>query len=138
MIYFLAFSDFFICLICMTMEIKPGLFPLTVIRGHSLLALLVPVRNRCQSLSLATITWSLWSKNKFSHWAYSSSFYLLLFIFALVFNFFRTPLIFTCRILFWLVSKVQETLHEKCLNAELFLVRIFLYSDWIQENTDQK
>ena len=29
------------------------------------------------------------------------------------------------------------TLREKCLNAELFLVLISLYSDWIQENTDQ-
>ena len=29
-------------------------------------------------------------------------------------------------------------LGEKCPNAELFLVRIFLYSDWIQKNTDQK
>ena len=31
---------------------------------------------------------------------------------------------------------VRVTLCEKCLNTELFLVRIFLYSDWIQENTD--
>ena len=30
------------------------------------------------------------------------------------------------------------TLREKCPTTELFLVRIFLYSDWIQENTDQK
>ena len=30
------------------------------------------------------------------------------------------------------------TLREKCPNTELFLVRVFLYSDWIQENTDQK
>ena len=30
------------------------------------------------------------------------------------------------------------TLREKCLNTEIFLLRIFLYSDWIQENTDQK
>ena len=29
-------------------------------------------------------------------------------------------------------------LREKCPNTELFLVRIFLFSDWIQENTDQK
>ena len=28
-------------------------------------------------------------------------------------------------------------LREKCPNTEFFLVRIFLYSDWIQENTDQ-
>ena len=27
---------------------------------------------------------------------------------------------------------------QKCPNTELFLVRIFLYSDWIQKNTDQK
>ena len=32
----------------------------------------------------------------------------------------------------------RGTLCEKCPNTELFLVRIFLYSDWIQENTDQK
>ena len=30
------------------------------------------------------------------------------------------------------------TLREKCRNTEFFLVRILLYSDWIQENTDQK
>ena len=29
-------------------------------------------------------------------------------------------------------------LREKCTNTESFLVRIFLHSDWIQENTDQK
>ena len=29
-------------------------------------------------------------------------------------------------------------LREKCQNTELFLVRIFLYSDWVQENMDQK
>ena len=29
-------------------------------------------------------------------------------------------------------------LREKCPNTELFLVRIFLYSVWIQKNTDQK
>ena len=31
-----------------------------------------------------------------------------------------------------------NTLREKCLNIEFFLARIFLYLDWIQENTDQK
>ena len=30
------------------------------------------------------------------------------------------------------------SLREKCLNGVFFLVRIFLYSDWLQENTDQK
>ena len=30
------------------------------------------------------------------------------------------------------------SLCEKCPNMGLFLVRIFLYLDWIQENTDQK
>ena len=30
------------------------------------------------------------------------------------------------------------SLREKCPNTEFFMVRIFLYSDWIQENTDQK
>ena len=30
------------------------------------------------------------------------------------------------------------TLREKCPNTGFFLVRIFLYSNWIQENTDQK
>ena len=30
------------------------------------------------------------------------------------------------------------TLREKCPNTELLLVCTFLYSDWIQENTDQK
>ena len=31
-----------------------------------------------------------------------------------------------------------SSLREMCPNTELFLVRIFLYSDWMQENTDQK
>ena len=30
------------------------------------------------------------------------------------------------------------SLRGKCWNTEFFVVRIFLYSDWIQENTDQK
>ena len=30
------------------------------------------------------------------------------------------------------------TLRKKCPNAEFFLVRIFLYSDWRKKNTDQK
>ena len=30
------------------------------------------------------------------------------------------------------------SLREKFPNTELFPIRIFLYSDWIQENTDQK
>ena len=29
-------------------------------------------------------------------------------------------------------------LRKMCSNTEVFLVRIFLYSDWIQKNTDQK
>ena len=29
-------------------------------------------------------------------------------------------------------------LREKCSNTEFFLVRVFLYWDWIQENKDQK
>ena len=32
----------------------------------------------------------------------------------------------------------NQSLREKCSNTDLFLVLIFLYSDWIQENTDQK
>ena len=31
-----------------------------------------------------------------------------------------------------------ESLREKCPNSELNLVRIFLYSDWIQENIEQE
>ena len=31
-----------------------------------------------------------------------------------------------------------KALREKCPSTEFFLVRIFMYSDWIQENTDQK
>ena len=31
-----------------------------------------------------------------------------------------------------------QPLREMCPNTEYFLVRIFLYSDWIQENTYQK
>ena len=34
--------------------------------------------------------------------------------------------------------KRKQTLREKCPNAELFLVSIFLYSVQIQENMDQK
>ena len=33
---------------------------------------------------------------------------------------------------------VNDTLREKCPNTEFFLVRIFLYSVRIQENTDHK
>ena len=39
--------------------------------------------------------------------------------------------------LFKTICKVV-TLRENCPNTELFQVRIFLYSDWIQENADQK
>ena len=35
-------------------------------------------------------------------------------------------------------SSLWSALHEKCPNTDLFLVLIFLYSNWIQENTDQK
>ena len=38
-------------------------------------------------------------------------------------------------------SELRKTLSyngQKCPNTELFLVRIFLYSDRIQENKDQK
>ena len=34
--------------------------------------------------------------------------------------------------------KQRQALREKCPNTESFQVRIFLCSDWIQENTDQK
>ena len=34
--------------------------------------------------------------------------------------------------------KLYGSLPEKCPNREFFLVHIFLYSDWTQENTDQK
>ena len=33
---------------------------------------------------------------------------------------------------------VKSTLCEKCANAEFFVVRVFPWSDWIRENTDQK
>ena len=44
---------------------------------------------------------------------------------------------------FWKISQIvfeniYAGLREKCPNTELFLVHIFLYSDWTQENTDQK
>ena len=38
----------------------------------------------------------------------------------------------------WRVCVNKLILHEKCPNTEFFLVRIFLYSDWMQENTDQR
>ena len=31
---------------------------------------------------------------------------------------------------------IERLLREKCPNTELFLVRIFLYSDWIQRCTE--
>ena len=36
-----------------------------------------------------------------------------------------------------LFSFFSSALREKCPNTEFFLVGIFLYSDWMQENTDQ-
>ena len=44
---------------------------------------------------------------------------------------------------FWKISQIvfeniYAGLREKYPNTELFLVHIFLYSDWTQENTDQK
>ena len=33
---------------------------------------------------------------------------------------------------------IAKSLREKCPNTEFFLVRIFLYLDWIQKNVDQK
>ena len=33
-------------------------------------------------------------------------------------------------------KKYKQLLREKCPNTEFFLVCIFLYSDWIQENAD--
>ena len=35
-------------------------------------------------------------------------------------------------------TKLKNSLSEKCPNTEIFLVRIFLYLDWIQENMDQR
>ena len=36
------------------------------------------------------------------------------------------------------VDGLDERVSAQCPNAELFLVRVFLYSYWIQKNTDQK
>ena len=36
------------------------------------------------------------------------------------------------------ITSFYLSLREKCPNAQFILVRIFLYSHWIQENTDQK
>ena len=47
-----------------------------------------------------------------------------------------------CNFILFLFRKTQitevicMTLREKCPNTELFLVRIFLYSDWIQRFTE--
>ena len=42
----------------------------------------------------------------------------------------------SCR---WFHAMSQwQSLREKCPNKELFLVRIFLYTNWIKENRDQK
>ena len=40
--------------------------------------------------------------------------------------------------LFYFLRCTNMSLREKFPSTELFLVRIFLYSDWIRENTDQK
>ena len=50
--------------------------------------------------------------------------YLFLWIFSIFKHFFKLSLIIS--------------LPEKCPNTELFIVSVFLYLDWIQENTDQK
>ena len=44
----------------------------------------------------------------------------------------------TSKIVFDKLLTAKLSLREKCPNTELFLVRLFLYSDWIQENKDQK
>ena len=36
------------------------------------------------------------------------------------------------------ITSLYLSLREKCPNVQFILVRIFLYSHWIQENTDQK
>ena len=36
------------------------------------------------------------------------------------------------------INKKHIELSEKCSNTEFFLVRLFLYYDWIQENIDHK
>ena len=36
------------------------------------------------------------------------------------------------------IQRPCYSLREKCPNTEFFLVSIFLHSDWINENTDQK
>ena len=38
----------------------------------------------------------------------------------------------------WETDLVQQTLREKCPNAEFFLIRIFLYLVEVQEKTDEK
>ena len=50
-------------------------------------------------------------------------------------KFLRTP--FFTEHIWWLLLN-HLTLREKCPNTDLFLTRIFLYSDWTVENTDQK
>ena len=36
------------------------------------------------------------------------------------------------------ITSIYLSLLEKCPNAQFILVRIFLYSHWIQGNTDKK
>ena len=36
----------------------------------------------------------------------------------------------------WNLSSFQRPLHKKCPNTELFLVHIFLYSDWIRSRNN--
>ena len=44
----------------------------------------------------------------------------------------------SCYLLITHSCYTKHALHEKCWNTEFFLVHIFLYSDWIRENTNQK
>ena len=52
------------------------------------------------------------------------------------FNIFRVH--WKIRLLRGFSATFREAHSMKCPNTELFLICIFLYSDWIQEHTDQK
>ena len=61
-------------------------------------------------------------------------------LFLLFFTWYSLTIKYKSKWLFWM-GDVHLLVHllqcEKCQNTEFSLVRIFLYLDWIEENTDQ-
>ena len=49
---------------------------------------------------------------------------------------FRNCVYVSWKVSFWKMIFMNNSLREKCPNTEVFLVRIFLYSDWIRRDTE--